>query len=106
MRQRILSLPNVDVHIDVETTQGPLEWWRHTLGHGGINAVSLPERVVEGVHKLQPRLIRIFLQEFFQIYPDHGRFDWHRLDPYMDALARTGAKIVAALTIKPPVLFP
>jgi hypothetical protein len=35
--------------------------------------------------------IRIFIQEFFQVYPEHGRFDWSRLDRYMDALAKTGA---------------
>ena len=56
--------------------------------------------------KLRPRLVRIFIQEFFAIYPDHGRFDWSKLDPYMDALARTGARVVAAITIKPKVLYP
>jgi hypothetical protein len=61
---------------------------------------------VRGTAKLKPRLIRIFIQEFFQVYPEHGRFDWSRLDPYMDALARTGAKVVAAITIKPKPLFP
>jgi hypothetical protein len=58
------------------------------------------------VAKLRPRLIRIFIQEHFAIYPEHGRFDWSRLDPYMDALAETGAKIVASVNIKPKVLFP
>src|SRR4051812_12762077 len=106
MEESILTLPRDEVEVDAEAAQGPLEWWRHTLGHGGINAVPLPSRVVEGVRKLQPRLTRIFLQEFFRIYPDHDRFHWSRLDPYMDALARTGTKVVAAITIKPSVLFP
>jgi xylan 1,4-beta-xylosidase len=106
MRQQILALPNVDVHVDGAGAQGPLEWWRHTLGHGGINATPLPARVVNGVGKLQPRLIRIFLQEFFAVYPDHGRFDWERLDPYMRALAETGAKVVADISIKPRALYP
>ena len=61
---------------------------------------------MDGIRGLKPRWIRIFIQEFFRIYPDHGRFDWSRLDPYMEALARTGARIVGAVTIKPPVLFP
>src|SRR5712692_4745238 len=104
--ENIAALPRSTVSIDAAATRGPLEAWRHALGHGGINAVPLPERVVEGVRKLEPRLIRIFMQEFFDIYPDHGRFDWSRLDPYMEALAHTGARIVAAITIKPRVLFP
>src|SRR5262249_32266054 len=103
--EAISPLPRSTVAIDVGKTQGPLELWRHALGHGGINPPPFPERVIEGVRRLQPRLIRLFLQEFFQIYPDHGQFDWSRLDPYMGAVARTGAKVVAAITIKPRVLF-
>ena len=96
------------VHITVRPQEqlGPLELWRHTIGHGGINPLPLPDRVVRGTAALEPRLVRIFIQEFFQVYPDRGRFDWSRLDPYMDALARTGAHVVAAITIKPPPLYP
>jgi hypothetical protein len=61
---------------------------------------------VRGTARLRPRLIRVFIQEFFHVYPEHGRFDWSRLDPYMDALARTGARVVAAVAIKPRPLFP
>ncbi len=100
------SPPVIDVDVDLAAEEGPLELWRHGLGHGGINPLPLPDRVVRGAAKLKPRLIRVFIQEFFQVYPEHGRFDWGRLDPYMDALARTGAKVVAAITIKPRPLFP
>jgi hypothetical protein len=96
----------LNIHIDTRSELGPLELWRHTVGHGGINPHPLPDRVVAGTAALRPRLIRIFIQEFFAIYPDHDHFDWSRLDPYMDALARTGARIVAAITIKPPPLYP
>jgi xylan 1,4-beta-xylosidase len=104
--ERFASLPQSRASIDAGAIQGPLEWWRHSLGHGGINPAPLPERVVDGVRRLKPRLIRLFLQEFFQVYPDHGRFDWTRLDPYMEAMARTGAQVVASICIKPPALFP
>jgi hypothetical protein len=100
------ALPNTAVSLEAASALGPLEWWRHAPGQGGINTVPLPEQVVAGSRALQPRRIRIFLQEFFRVYPERGRFDWSRLDPYLDALARTGAQIVAALTIKPPPLFP
>jgi xylan 1,4-beta-xylosidase len=96
----------VQIRVAADTVEGPLELWRHSIGHGGINPLPLPDRVVQGAAKLHPRLIRIFIQEFFRIYPEHGRFDWSRLDPYMEALARTGAKIVAAITIKPKPLYP
>jgi xylan 1,4-beta-xylosidase len=99
-------LPRAEITIDATEELGPLEGWRHTLGHGGINALPLPPRVVEGARKLRPRLIRVFLQEHFAIFPERGRYDWSRLDPFMEALAQTGAKVVAAICLKPPVLFP
>ena len=100
------SLSTVQVSVDAGKSQGPLETWRHTLGHGGINSLPLPDNVVEGAARLRPRLVRIFLQEFFFIYPEHGRFDWSRLDPYMASFARTGAKVCAAICIKPRPLYP
>ena len=105
MRERT-AMQQTDVFVEAQERLGALEWWRHALSHGGINTVPLPERVVGGLAKLKPRLIRIFLQEHFNIYPERGRFDWSVLDPYMDALARTGAKVAAAITIKPKVLYP
>ncbi len=100
------AMPLANIHVDLAADQGPLETWRQTIGHGGINSLPLPPRVVTGLAGLRPRLIRIFIQEFFNIYPEAGRFDWSRLDPYMDALARTDAKVVAAITIKPKALYP
>jgi len=106
MTSQFLALPRRDVCIDLSASQGEIELWRHALGHGGINALPLPDRVVNGVRKLNPRLIRVFLQEHFDIYPSRGCFEWRKLDPYLEAIARTGARVVAAITIKPKVLFP
>lgn len=100
------ALPLVSIDIDASPTGEPLELWRHALGHGGVNPLPLPVRVIAGVRKLKPRLIRVFIQEFFTVYRGNGRFDWSRLDPYMDALRETGARIVAAIAIKPKALFP
>jgi xylan 1,4-beta-xylosidase len=106
MSTHLLNIPRRNVRIHADQEQGPFEWWRNTIGDGGICHLPLPERVIQGAKKLQPRLIRVFIQEFFFVYPDHGVFDWSRLDPYMDALYRTGARVVASICIKPRVLFP
>lgn len=103
---KYLDLPVRSVSINADEEQGPCEWWRHTIGDGGINNLPLPERVIQGAKMLRPRLIRIFIQEYFDIYPAHGRFNWSLLDPYMDSIAATGAKIVASINVKPKVLFP
>lgn len=104
--QEILSLPSTSADIHADATPGPLEWWRHGVGQGGINPAPLPPGVQEGVRRLQPRLVRVFLQEFFQVYTNEGRYDWSRLDPYLASFARTGARIVAAICIKPRRLYP
>jgi xylan 1,4-beta-xylosidase len=104
--QPLSALRLVDVKVDLSEMLGPLEMWRHSIGQGGINPTPLPDSVVKDIRKLRPRLIRIFIQEFFRIYPEHGRFDWSRLDPYMETLRKTDAKVVAAITIKPKPLFP
>lgn len=97
---------HAEVRVDAADRVGPLELWRHGVGLGGINSRPLPERVVRGARALRPRLVRVFIQEFFGVYPEHGRFDWTRLDAYLGSVARTGARIVAAICIKPPPLFP
>ncbi|HEV8606942.1 MAG TPA: glycosyl hydrolase [Tepidisphaeraceae bacterium] len=104
--RRLPKLPIVNLSIDCKSDEGPLELYRHTLGHGGVNSNPLSPRIIEATQKLHPRLIRIFIQEFFNIYPDHGKYDWSRLDPYMESFAATGAKVVAAITIKPKPLYP
>jgi xylan 1,4-beta-xylosidase len=101
-----LSLPVSSITVDAHQGQGALEYWRHTVGHGGINVLPLPDHVADGIGKLKPRLLRTFIQEYFNIYPEQERFDWSKLDPYMESLARTGADIVAAICIKPKPLFP
>lgn len=106
------SQPNLNdlfksnVKVDASQKIGRLELWRHSFGQGGINPIPLPTRAIGGIRKLRPRLIRIFIQEYFNIYKENGTFNWQILDPYIDALAQTGAKIVACLTIKPKRLFP
>jgi len=106
MSENITSLPKKNITLDVKNRAGILELYRHGLGQGGISPKPLTENVVQAVRMTKPRLIRIFIQEFFEIYPSHGKFKWGKLDAYMKTLDETGAKVVASITLKPPVLFP
>jgi hypothetical protein len=67
MAKDYLALPRVDIRVDVRAKQGPFEWWRHSIGHGAVNNTPLPDRIIAGVRQLKPRLIRIFLQEYFNV---------------------------------------
>jgi xylan 1,4-beta-xylosidase len=99
-------MPRTVVNVDSQAVIGPFEAWRFSIGHGAVNSLPLPEKVIEGTVKLKPRLLRVFLQEYFDIYPGHGVFNWTKLDAYLDSFARTGAKVLATINFKPRVLFP
>ncbi|MCL2461239.1 MAG: hypothetical protein FWF44_01115 [Defluviitaleaceae bacterium] len=86
--------------------KGPLDLRNHSAGIGGVQSAPAPQAVVEATAALKPRLIRIFLQEFFFIYPDHGVFDWQKMDAYMDAVHAMGGDIMASICVKPRVLYP
>jgi xylan 1,4-beta-xylosidase len=100
------KLPRTIVNVDTQAVTGRFEAWRHTIGHGAVNSLPLPEKVIQGTSKLNPRLMRVFLQEFFDIYPKHGVFNWEKLDAYIDSFAKTGTKLLATINFKPLVLFP
>ncbi|WP_168120486.1 hypothetical protein [Paenibacillus sp. HB172176] len=102
----LVGLPVSPIHVNLNKPVGAFEWWRHTISHGGINNLPLPEAVASGARRLKPRLLRTFIQEYFNIYPEHGVYDWSKLDPYMESLHSTGADVVASICFKPPLLFP
>jgi hypothetical protein len=106
MEKAYSTLAKVPVAVRCDRITGPFEYWRYAVGHGGINKYPLPVHVSKSWASLKPRLLRTFIQEYFQIYPEHNTYNWKDLDPYMDSLAATGAKAVAAITIKPKPLYP
>jgi xylan 1,4-beta-xylosidase len=105
MRRPIQDLPMVPVSVQADAPIGPLETWRHSLGYGGIDPAPLSPAAVAAAAALQPRLVRVFIQEFFQVCRGPDTYDWSRLDPYLDSFAATGANVVAAICIKPPALY-
>ena len=80
------GLPRSTVGVNAAMEIGHLELRRHSIGHGGVNPLPLPDVVVEGARQLQLPLIRVSLQEFFFILPEKNTLDFSRLDPYMDSL--------------------
>lgn len=106
MHQKYDSLPRKVVSVDAGQTLGPLDYSRQMIGIGGMNSLPIPQSVREPIAKVGPNMIRVFLQEYFFIYPDHNTFDWTRLDAFMDSLEETGAKVMASICIKPKPLYP
>lgn len=106
LEARLAVLPRVRAEVNVAVATGPVEAWRHGLSQGGTHSAPLPARIGKTVRDLGCRRVRVFVKEHFRVYDIPGQFDWSLLDAYMQALEASGAEIVAALTIKPRLLFP
>jgi len=84
----------------------PIDFRSHGFGIGGIHPAPPPANVVAATAAFKPRMVRVFLQEFFSPLPAPGRFDWSLLDAYLQAVADMGGGIMASICFKPPCLFP
>jgi hypothetical protein len=62
-------------------------------------------RIAE-IRSLRPRLIRLFVQEYFQLLPARGPDRFEILDRSVETILETGAKPLMCLCMKPRVLFP
>lgn len=76
------------------------------LGQGGLQSDLMIGPHVKELRQLRPQTIRIFLSEYYRIYPDHGTYDWSKLDRELATVRATGARPTLALAMKPPVLYP
>lgn len=79
---------------------------RFSLGQGGLSEQPMWEDRVAEIRALHPRLIRLFVQEYFDLLPAPGRYHFDSLDRSVDLILRAGAKPLMAIAFKPRVLFP
>ena len=106
MKDKYISMKNIKAHADFSKTAGHMDFKNHSFGIGGVNPAPMPEKAVNGTAKLKPKLIRIFIQEFFFIEKDDGSLDFSVLDKYIRSINATGADIMASICIKPKSVYP
>jgi len=85
---------------------GPMEIGRFALGQGGLSEDPMWENRAAEIRALHPRLIRLFVQEYFDLLPAPGRYHFDSLDRSVDLILRTGAEPLLSIAFKPRVLFP
>lgn len=96
----------VQLHLNLTDTAGPMEMDRFALGQGGLSEEPMwADRAAE-IRDLHPRVIRLFIQEYFDLLPDHGRYHWDKLDESVDLIRKTGATPLMNIDFKPKVLYP
>lgn len=97
---------SVELVIDASRQTGPIDLTRYALGQGGLSEKPMFDNHAPQIAELQPQTIRVFIQEFFELYPAHGRYHWETFDRFMETILATGAKPILCLCFKPRVLFP
>src|SRR5215472_14982991 len=71
---------------------GPMEMDHMALGQGGLSDEPMWADRIPEIRALRPKIIRLFIQEYFQLLPESGRFHFETLDRSVDTILRTGAK--------------
>ena len=92
--------------VDVSQAGEAIDLTLYTLGQGGLSFKPMFDPHIDQIAQLQPQTIRVFVQEFFDLYPARGRFQWDKLDRFVEAILATGAKPILSLCFKPSALFP
>jgi hypothetical protein len=85
---------------------GPLEIDRMALGQGGLSEEPMWDSRVAEIRALRPKVIRLFIQEYFDLLPELGRYHFTTLDRSIETIRKTGAEPLMCICFKPRVFFP
>lgn len=96
----------VRLRVDFSKPDGAWHMPALGLGQGGLQSEPMLQPHVRDLRPLRPKTIRIFLSEYYRIYPAPRTYHWTKLDRELRAVRAVGARPVLALAMKPPVLYP
>ena len=95
-----------EVRVNFAESLGPLRIEQMALGQGGLSELPMWGDRVSEIRALRPKIIRLFIQEYFDLLPERGRYSFSRLDAVVDTILGTGASPLMCICFKPRVLFP
>ncbi|MFN7993469.1 MAG: glycosyl hydrolase [Bryobacteraceae bacterium] len=101
-----LAQADANITVDASAVREPMEISRYALGQGGLSDQPIFDQQVDAIRSLNVKIIRLFVQEYFDLYPKHGVYHWDTLDKAVDTILQTGAKPLMAVAIKPRTLYP
>ena len=94
------------VVISTDQVTGALDAGRMALGQGGLSEQPIWDNRAAEIRALRPKLIRLFIQEYFDLLPAKGKYNFATLDRSVDLILSTGAKPLMSINFKPRVLYP
>jgi len=95
----------VTLVVDTSRPSGQIDLTRYALGQGGLSEQPMFGDRVDQLAQLHPQTIRLFVQEYFDLYPVHHEFHWATLDKAIETILATGAKPIMNLCFKPRILY-
>ena len=101
-----LPAQTAQVKVDFGERLGPMQIDHMALGQGGLSAEPMWSDRVPEIRAIQPKVIRLFIQEYFNLLPKRGRARFESLDRSVDTILATGARPLMCICFKPRVLFP
>jgi xylan 1,4-beta-xylosidase len=96
----------IQLQVDFAKPDGTWNMPALALGQGGLQGDPMIAPHIKEIRQLRPRTIRLFLSEYYRIYPARDTYDWTKLDHELRAVRATGARPTLSLAMKPPVLYP
>lgn len=94
------------ITISFTNALGPMDIHKMALGQGGLSQEPMWNDRVTEIRALKPSIIRLFIQEYFDLLPELGRYHFDTLDRSVETILATGAKPQMCICFKPRVLFP
>ena len=85
---------------------GPMKIDQMALGQGGLSDEPMWSDRIPEIRALRPRLIRLFIQEYFDLLPAPDQYHFATLDRSVDTILKTGASPLMCICFKPGLLFP
>src|SRR5947207_11157678 len=102
-----LSIPDrsccqtAHVEVDFSTDLGALNIDHMALGQGGLSDAPMWADRVSEIRALHPRILRLFVQEYFNLLPQADQYHFSKLDSSVETILGTGARPLMCLCFKP-----
>jgi hypothetical protein len=94
------------IQVSFSDRQGDLNIDHMALGQGGLSDQPMwADRIAE-IGALHPKIIRLFIQEYFELLPTHNQYHFATLDKSVETILKTGASPLMCICFKPHLLFP
>lgn len=106
MGQAAAQTRDATLTLDFSKDLGPAKMDHISLGQGGLSPDPMWDSRIAEIRALHPRLIRLFVQEYFDVMPKVGQYHFETLDRSVNEIVQAGAIPIMTLAIRPKVLYP